>query len=122
VTLHVAVAPWCCICLSPVRRGRVWACAAQHQCCHGCARRFAQSAAVLRPSVAHSWLRCPAAGCGFVLAQGAAMHSLLSFKAMDRLRASRAAAQALRLSSARAGREVRVSVQWHASAQCRPMN
>ena len=106
-TLHVTVAPWCCICLSPVRRGRVWACAAQHQCCQGCARSFAQSAAVLRPSVAHSWLRCPAAGCAFVLAQGAAMHSLLSFKAMDRLRSRRAAAQALRLSSARAGREVR---------------
>ena len=109
-TLHVAVAPWCCICLAPARRGRVWSCAAQHACCHGCARRYAESAAVLRASVAHSWLRCPAAGCSFELAQGAAMHSLLSFKAMARLRASRAAAQAVRLSSARAGREVRLGI------------
>ena len=54
-----------------------------------------------------SWLRCPAPRCDGGLAYGADMAKLLSFKAMDRLRAQRAADQARRLSSVRAGREAR---------------
>jgi hypothetical protein len=115
VALRVTAVPWCCICLQPVRRGRVWSCdAAQHSCCHACARQFAETSATLRPSLALSWLRCPAPGCTASLAHGAALHKLLSYKAMDRLRAQRAAGQAKRLNSVRAGKEVRLLLQ-HAS-------
>lgn len=107
--LRVTVLPLCCICLEPVARGRVWSCASRpaHTACQACAKRFAQTAVTLRPSLAMSWLRCPAPGCATHLAAGAALHRLISFKDLDRMRAERAARHAERLGSARAGHEVR---------------
>lgn len=104
--------PWCCICLEAAT-GAVWSCRGdgpqQHNCCDGCARRYAATRLALRPALpaAAAALRCPAPACPHTLLADRELWRLVNTEDVRRAHAQRVKDQAERLRRVTAGLEVR---------------
>ena len=98
--------PFCCICLEAAS-GAVWACRAaqRHVCCGECARRYAATRIVMRPTATN--LACPVPGCPHTLLNSIQLQRLVNTEDVRAARAQRVADQAERLRRIAAGQEVR---------------
>lgn len=101
--------PWCCICLEAAT-GAVWSCRGngpqQHNCCDGCARRYAATRLALRMTLpAAGALRCPAPGCPHTLLADRELWRLVNTDDVRRAHAQRVKDQAERLRRVTAGME-----------------
>ena len=98
--------PFCCICLEAAS-GAVWACRAaqRHVCCGECARRYAATRIVMRPTASN--LACPVPGCPHTLLNSIQLQRLVNTEDVRAARAQRVADQAERLRRIASGQEVR---------------
>ena len=100
--------PICCICLEAAS-GAVWACRAaqRHVCCGECARRYAATRIVMRPTAAA--LHCPVPGCPHTLLNSLQLQQLVNTEDVRAARAQRISDQVERLRRIVTGQEVRSS-------------
>ena len=98
--------PFCCICLEAAS-GAVWACRAaqRHVCCGECARRYAATRIVMRPTASN--LACPVPGCPHTLLNSIQLQRLVNTEDVRAARAQRVTDQADRLLRISTGQEVR---------------